>query len=981
MGLAFVAWLIPIRSIFPPDALHMADWGDGAQSMIGQRYFLAEPWGWPLLKSSRIDWPNGLNVALTDSIPLAMLPLKLFAALLPRGFTLQAGWIAIVWTLQPVAAVYALRSAGVRSLPAALAAAVLSLSMPTLLLRYGQMSLCSHAAILFAIGLYFRQVAQPRLRRWGVALLLLVGTLLVHPYIMSMAAAVLAAAPLTLLLRRDRRWRAAALCFAVAIVLLGTAAFLLGYGGTSPAAGFGDYAMNLFAPFVPSHASLFPGQTDDAIGGDLESYQYLGAGLLLLCAVAAVQAIRLRTGWQTHAGLVLVLAALTVFSLSNIVHVGHHQFQYIRDVPVFIQQFRATGRFFWPVSYVLLIASLAVVTRTLPRPAAALVLVAAVGLQLADTRGLRFGDRSRAHDIPTWAIDVATLAPIFAAHDRLTLWPTFSCGAILSANDPTFMQLLLLGSQTLMRTNTIYAARTVGALDCNAAGTLSAPLAAGELRVLMPPAQPGNIFLVPDSDHLCHQAGPLVLCTRQMLPLPPPTIPVTPFGTELSVTDAAGRSALAEGWSVFGPDGIWTEGPEAALRMRLPPGAGPVTLTVNASGFAPVAGGVQTVQVLANGAPVAVWTLQDGHTETLQARLPAGTPMMVQLQIAHPHPADGSPHEPRHAQPRLPTPQLPAGSGLTPTLSIVVPCFNEAEGLAAFHARLAATMAGIGDPWEVVYVDDGSSDGTRAVQEALAAADPCVAVLGLSRNFGKEAATTAGLDHARGDAVVVIDADLQDPPEVIADLVAVWRQGVDVVYAQRRVREGETWLKRVTALGFYRLMRDIGQVRLPPNTGDFRLMSRRAVDALGTLRERHRFMKGLFAWVGFPSQAVLYDRAPRHAGASKWNYWKLWNFAIEGITGFTVMPLKVATYIGLVVALFAVTYGTIIVVRTLLYGTVVPGYPSLLAVILFLGGAQLITLGVIGEYLGRVFNETKQRPLYLVERFRPAAPPALPDPD
>ncbi len=310
----------------------------------------------------------------------------------------------------------------------------------------------------------------------------------------------------------------------------------------------------------------------------------------------------------------------------------------------------------------------------------------------------------------------------------------------------------------------------------------------------------------------------------------------------------------------------------------------------------------------------------------------------------------------------------PAGS-----VCVVVPCYNESEVLPEFHRRLAGAMEAIGCPWRVIYVDDGSRDGTRALAEGLAAVDRRVGVVGLSRNFGKEAATTAGLDHAAGsDAVVVIDADLQDPPEVIGDLIAAWREGADVVYAQRRVREGESWMKRATAQAFYRVMRDVGEVKLPPNTGDFRLMSRRAVQALGTLRERHRFMKGLFAWIGFPTRAVLYDRAPREAGTTKWNYWRLWNFAIEGITGFTVMPLKIATYVGLLVALVAVIYGAIITLRTLLIGSDVPGYPSLLVVILFLGGAQLMTLGVIGEYLGRVFNETKQRPLYLVEHYRPA---------
>ena len=311
------------------------------------------------------------------------------------------------------------------------------------------------------------------------------------------------------------------------------------------------------------------------------------------------------------------------------------------------------------------------------------------------------------------------------------------------------------------------------------------------------------------------------------------------------------------------------------------------------------------------------------------------------------------------------------------SICVVVPCYNEAEVLVEFHHRLTAAMARTGLDWHVLYVDDGSRDGTRALMDALQQGDLRVGVLGLSRNFGKEAALTAGLDQAAGDAVVVIDADLQDPPEVIVELVAAWREGIDVVFARRRAREGETWLKRATAHAFYRLMARTGNVSLPRDTGDFRLMSRRAVDALLMLRERHRFMKGLFAWVGFPSRAVLYDRAPRHAGTTKWNYWKLWNLAIEGLTSYTVMPLKVATYIGLLVALFSVGYGSLIVVRTIFFGNPVPGYPSLLVVVLFLGGAQLVTLGIMGEYLGRVFNETKQRPIYLVDSFRPAAPPAL----
>jgi len=305
-----------------------------------------------------------------------------------------------------------------------------------------------------------------------------------------------------------------------------------------------------------------------------------------------------------------------------------------------------------------------------------------------------------------------------------------------------------------------------------------------------------------------------------------------------------------------------------------------------------------------------------------------------------------------------------------PVLGIVVPCFNEAAGLAQFHARLTTVMAQIGLSWCVVYVNDGSRDATWDVMEALAAASPDVTLVNLSRNFGKEIALTAGLDHVRAQgAVVVIDADLQDPPEVIPELVAVWQEGVDMVYARRRSRSGESWMKKATASLFYRLMERIGdRVVMPPDTGDFRLLSRRALDSLLALRERHRFMKGLFAWIGYPSQAVLYDRAPRTGGRSSFNYWSLWNFALEGITSFTVAPLKISMYLGLLVAALAVLYGGIIVVRTLIIGNPVPGYPSLMAVILFLGGIQLTTLGVIGEYLARIFNETKQRPLYLVER-------------
>lgn len=307
-----------------------------------------------------------------------------------------------------------------------------------------------------------------------------------------------------------------------------------------------------------------------------------------------------------------------------------------------------------------------------------------------------------------------------------------------------------------------------------------------------------------------------------------------------------------------------------------------------------------------------------------------------------------------------------------PLLSVVVPAFNEEAVLPEFHRRLAAAIAPLPYQAEIIYVNDGSSDGTRELLWQLGRSDPRVGVVDLSRNFGKEAALTAGLDHARGDAVVVIDADLQDPPEVIPDLVSRWQDGFDVVYARRTERNGESWLKKITAYLFYRVIERTSSVPIPRDTGDFRLLSRRAVEALGKLREQHRFMKGLFAWIGYPQTEVRYRRDPRGAGATKWNYWRLWNFALEGITSFTTAPLRVATYLGLLTATAAFLFGIFIIVDTLIYGNPVAGYPSLLSVVLFLGGVQLVALGVIGEYLGRLFDEAKGRPLYLVKQYQPA---------
>ena len=315
------------------------------------------------------------------------------------------------------------------------------------------------------------------------------------------------------------------------------------------------------------------------------------------------------------------------------------------------------------------------------------------------------------------------------------------------------------------------------------------------------------------------------------------------------------------------------------------------------------------------------------------------------------------------------------------SISVVVPVFNEEAVLPEFHRRLDAMLNGLAMTAEIVYVNDGSSDASMALLLALHDADPRVAVVDLSRNFGKEVAMSAGLDHANGDAVVVLDADLQDPPELIPDMVRAWREGHDVVLMRRRSRAQESWLKKATARAFYRAMGRMGSIDIPENVGDFRLLSRRAVAALRRFPERSRFMKGLFAWIGFPCREIAYDRDGRHAGETKWNYWRLWNFALEGITSFSVVPLKAASYIGVATALVAFAYGSFVVAKTLLYGDPVQGYPTLITVVLFLGGLQLMALGIIGEYLARMFIEVKRRPLYLVQRRLPASRPiAVPEP-
>lgn len=307
------------------------------------------------------------------------------------------------------------------------------------------------------------------------------------------------------------------------------------------------------------------------------------------------------------------------------------------------------------------------------------------------------------------------------------------------------------------------------------------------------------------------------------------------------------------------------------------------------------------------------------------------------------------------------------------SVTLLIPAYNEEAVLPQLIERITK-LADDNDSysWEFLFVNDGSRDGTLEAIKNYAKDDSRISYLSLSRNFGKEIAMVAGLDNTNTDAVVIIDADLQDPPELIPEMIEWWEKGYDDVYARRKSRAGETILKKKTSEWFYKILQHTTNVPIQVDTGDFRLLNKRCVLALREFRESQRYTKGLFSWIGYKKKEILYDRNPRAAGETKWNYIKLFNLAIDGITSFTTAPLRIASVLGFLVSFFAFVYITYLVVRTLLFGTDLAGYPSMMAVILFLGGVQLLSIGIIGEYVGRIFTETKRRPLYFIEESHDA---------
>ncbi|MDB5162017.1 MAG: hypothetical protein JWM52_525 [Candidatus Saccharibacteria bacterium] len=307
-------------------------------------------------------------------------------------------------------------------------------------------------------------------------------------------------------------------------------------------------------------------------------------------------------------------------------------------------------------------------------------------------------------------------------------------------------------------------------------------------------------------------------------------------------------------------------------------------------------------------------------------------------------------------------------------ISILIPAFDEEPVLEKLFVRLANLANEVKNyEFEFLFINDGSRDKTLAVLKDYAERDDRVAYVSFSRNFGKEIAMIAGLDHVTGDATVIIDADLQDPPELIPKMIKLWEQGYDDVYAKRRSRAGESWLKKFTSTMYYRTLQKLSKVPIQEDTGDFRLLDRRVVEALKEFRESERNTKAMFSWVGFNKKELLYDRDPRAAGTTSFNYFKLINLAVDGITSFTTAPLRISTALGFIVSIITFIYLVVLVIRTIFFGSDLGGYPSTMAVILFLGGVQLLSLGIIGEYVGRIFNETKHRPLYIVQEYHARA--------
>lgn len=619
--------------------------GDEALNVIGQRYYLADSWHWPPLMAKNLIPPEGVNVAFMDAIPLLLVPLKVVRGILPTGFHIVFLWLGICWLLQPIAAVFALRSAGERRFLPGVAVAVLSISVPTLLYRFGHAALCSHFLILIALGLYFQIVNREHRKPLVQALLLIIAALFIHPYLMYMVIAVLLAAPVTLLVRRDRRWIPVAIALVGAVALTGVLALLMGYGRALPLCGLGYYSMNLFSPVYPFGSSLLKGfeKPINATGGQGEGYQYLGLGVLLLVLV-----VEFCLGYREklrviarHSGIVIVCLVLTLLALSNKVYAGHHLIFSVK-APGILEQFRATGRFFWPVTYLLIIGGTVLLVRYLPRRAAIAIMALVTLLQFAETQDMRRWMRHTILTPDTWVLDTGHLRPLLAKHTELSIWPKFNCGANHLA--PPFLQLGQLASEVALPVDTMYVGRLTAPVDCKVP-TSPIVVPAGELLVFLPESPPAMELLVEDWQSICRKIGVLVACSQQLrgisdLATIAPAL--TPSNQMVSVAAGApGLPALGIGWSNPEPWGVWSDGPKAQLIVEPEdPAKKPTKLVVRARSLSAPPAKAQRVTVIINGKEAAVWDVVEGKDDEYTASIPPGfapfDPIAIEFQIQHP---------------------------------------------------------------------------------------------------------------------------------------------------------------------------------------------------------------------------------------------------------------------------------------------------------------------------------------------------------
>jgi len=647
IGLWFAGWIFPTLLLFHaavPDSMFR---GDAALYIVGQRAYFADSWHWPLLRTTLLDWPNGVSIAMTDSIPLIALPLKLVSFLLPKDFSAIHKWMAFAYMMQPVSAVFALRSAGERRLIPAIAISVFSIAIPTLLFRWGHIALSSHFLILLAIGVYFRMVNGQRGNRL-MAMVLLPASLLVHPYLAFMVFAILFAAPTTLLIRQERRWRQAGLTLLGACAITVALHQVLGYQGLPPTGGFGYASMNALSPVYPTQ-SYFAGPGFpllDATGLQAEGYQYLGAGLILLLCVCLISAcLSTRTQFlRRHWGLVLCAVAITLLALSNRVFIGAHKVLDLGPVPPFMDQLRASGRLFWVVTYIMLVGAVAAIGRLMPRWAATFILLVLAYVQFADTRTTRFSLRATMHGgaQKTLPLDTARVETLLSHHQHLVLSPLFGCGADWA--DREFQQLLLAAPRNHITVNTTYVARYPELPDCDATRLADVPVAPDEMRVFLPQTAQTAPFAVPDWQHLCRQFGRLAVCTRQtalLTGLAPLQAPAAMLDHDYRLITGEPTALQGPGWSGAEPGGTWTNAHAAFLIAQLPDLKGAdLILSLSGYGFTGPALQPQHVDVWANGHQVAAWDVSGRVDSTMTATIPqadlGGGPLLLRLDIAKP---------------------------------------------------------------------------------------------------------------------------------------------------------------------------------------------------------------------------------------------------------------------------------------------------------------------------------------------------------